>query len=430
MKKHIKILCSSLTLIHIVGTAHAQEVETLHPLKPISYSDYIHLVGENNAAYSAEKLNIPLAEASALSAAVFPDPELAVGYFDNGERRLQMGYGFSSQLSWKLELGGKRKARKKVAHDQKEMTTFALESYFKTLRAEATVAYLESIRNRHLLNVRQNTYQQLKKLAESDRIRFKLGSISELDARKSTLEAATRLNDVYAAQAAWEVSLAALSLLLGEDQTDTLWYPREDLKIFERTFDLSLLILSGQQRRADLQAARQHQNVSSSELQLAKVNRVVDLELSVGAAYNSYAANSMAPTPSFTTINVGIAIPLKFSNRHAGDLKIAQYTQQQVQRQYEHMEHVIQIEITQAYYHYEAMRKQVAQYHTGLLKEAEAILNGQIYSYQRGETSFLAVLDAQRTYNDVQHNYYETLYNQAIALVALEQAAGIWGNYL
>jgi cobalt-zinc-cadmium efflux system outer membrane protein len=36
------------------------------------------------------------------------------------------------------------------------------------------------------------------------------------------------------------------------------------------------------------------------------------------------------------------------------------------------------------------------------------------------------VLNAQRTFNEVQVNYSETLYSCAAALVELERACGIW----
>jgi cobalt-zinc-cadmium efflux system outer membrane protein len=61
-----------------------------------------------------------------------------------------------------------------------------------------------------------------------------------------------------------------------------------------------------------------------------------------------------------------------------------------------------------------------------LLENAQSVRKGKIYSYNRGETSLLEVLNAQRTYNDIQQSYYETLFNRAVALVALEKAAGIW----
>ena len=48
------------------------------------------------------------------------------------------------------------------------------------------------------------------------------------------------------------------------------------------------------------------------------------------------------------------------------------------------------------------------------------------YSYQRGASSLLEVLEAQRTYNETQQAYAEALFDYASALVELEHAVGIW----
>ena len=54
------------------------------------------------------------------------------------------------------------------------------------------------------------------------------------------------------------------------------------------------------------------------------------------------------------------------------------------------------------------------------------MVKGKIYSYDRGETSLLEVLNAQRTYDEVRTLYIEMLYNYAASLVELETSAGIW----
>ena len=61
-----------------------------------------------------------------------------------------------------------------------------------------------------------------------------------------------------------------------------------------------------------------------------------------------------------------------------------------------------------------------------MLHAAQEVIDGKIYSYNRGEVSLLEVLDAQRTYDDVQAQYIETLFNYSAALVELEKSAGGW----
>lgn len=402
------------------------QVDTSFLKKSISYHAYNRYVGQNNFNYAVEKFNVNMADANVLSASIFPDPELGFGWFDNGNTRMGMGYGFVSDLSWTVELGRKRKARMDLAKSEYTLAQYLLQDYFRNLRADAAILFLEAMQNRLLLNVQINSYQTMYRLAMSDSIRYRLGSITEVDARQSKLESRTMLNDVYQADAVWKMSLANLPVIMGYKSADTLFIPTGNFNAFDRDFNLNELITAAQNQRADLLAALQSKEVSKNLLKLAHANRVADLGISLGNTYASYTRNIVAPTPSFYQIGLGVSIPLKFSNNKPGELKSAYYAQQQAEAQYRQIELEIQASVTQAYYNYLAQQKQVQQFNNGLLNEAKLVLDGKIYSYQRGETTLLEVLNAQRTYNGVQQAYFQTLFNYASALVELERAAGIW----
>lgn len=414
-----------LSLLLISAVSNAQ-IDTTFTKVKMNYSEFLSLVNKNNLGYAAEKFNVNIAEANVEASKVFPDPELAIGASDNGQRRMQMGYGFSSELSWTLELGGKRKARINVAKSTSELTKSLLEDYFRNLRADATLNYLTSLKQKEVFEVQSNSYAILKNIAEADSTRFKLGSIAEIDARQSKLEANAMLNEVYQSEADWKTSLLQLGSIVGNQKADSLYLPIGDLKKFDRLFDLNELITSAQNNRADLLAALKNKNVSQDILKLTKANRVLDLGLSLGVESASVVTNIVAPTPSSNSVSAGITIPLKFSNRYKGELKAAEYSVQQADVLYQQTELQIQIEVRKAWFNYLTLQKQVRQFNTGLLSDAQRLLDGKVYSYKRGETSLLEVLNAQRTYNETRLNYYETLYNCAAALVELEKTAGIW----
>lgn len=86
----------------------------------------------------------------------------------------------------------------------------------------------------------------------------------------------------------------------------------------------------------------------------------------------------------------------------------------------------VQTEVSQAFYKYEAIKKQVKQYQSGLLDDSKKVLEGMVYKYRRGETSILDVLIAQRTYNEVQEQYLGTIKDYVSALVNLEKLCGMW----
>jgi len=414
-----------IILLIFPAVSNAQ-IDTTFTTVKINYPDFLSLVSKNNLGYAAEKFNVDIAQANTEASKVFPDPELAIGANDTGQRRMQMGYGFSTEVSWTLEMGGKRKARIDVAKSTAELTKNLLEDYFRNLRADATLNYLNSLKQKEIFKVQLNSYSILKNIAATDSIRFKLGSITEIDARQSKLEANSMLNEVYQSEADWKTALLELGTTLGTQKPDTLYLPSGDLTKFDRIFDLNALIITAQNNRADLAAALKNKNVAQNVLKLTKANRVLDLGLSLGVENASVVTNVVAPTPSSNAVSAGITIPLKFSNQNKGELKAAEYGLQQADVLYKQIELQIQTEVRKAWFNYQTVQKQVRQFNTGLLADAKKLLDGKVYSYKRGETTLLEVLNAQRTYNETQLSYHETLFNYAAALVEVEKTAGIW----
>jgi Outer membrane protein len=401
-------------------TTHAQEVKVL------TFNEYINNVRNSNISYLAEKYNVDIAEANIKAAKVFSDPELSVSYTNNQNWNLQMGYGVDAELSYTLELGGKRKARMQIAKSEKEMTDALLEDYFQNLRADATTAYLTAIKQHNLYEIQKASYIQMLELARADSIRFHVGEITEVDARQSKLEAATMLNDVHSSESDFQEIMVQLLLFQGDKSMILPDSIAGVLNYHKREFDLQSLITMAQNNRADLQAALKSRELSQNNLRLAKANRAIDLGLSIGGSYSSEVRNEIAPAPTFRGVTAGISIPLKFSNTNKGELRAAQMAAEQSEKQYEAIELQISSEVMQIFNRYEITCRQVEHFNTGLLHEAETILQKKRYSYEKGETSILEVLNAQRTFNDVQVNYYETLYNCACALVELERVCGIW----
>lgn len=425
IKKKIQKWTVFLILLSFSAISNAQ-IDTTFATIEMNYPDFLSLVSKNNLGYAAERFNVDIAQANTEASKVFPDPELAIGASDNGQRRMQMGYGFSTELSWTLEMGGKRRARINVAKSTAELTKTLLEDYFRNLRAEATLNYLNSLKQKEIFKVQFNSYTILKNIATTDSIRFKLGSISEIDARQSKLEANAMLNDVFQSEADWKTALLELATMLGSQRGDTLYLPLGDLTKFDRLFNLDQLIVTAQNNRTDMLAALKNKNVAQDILKLTKANRVLDLGLTFGVENASVVSNIVAPTPSSNTVSAGITIPLKFSNRNKGEIQAAEYGLQQAEILYKQTELQIQTEVRKAWFTYQTTQKQVHQFNTGLLMDAKKLLDGKVYSYKRGETSLLDVLNAQRTYNETQLGYQETLFNYAAALVELEKTAGIW----
>lgn len=421
---------TTIFLLSIVSYLSAQApLDTAFRITPVSHAQFLSMVRSSNLSYAAEKFNIQLAQAAIEAAKVFPDPSLTFNWVDNGQKRMKMGYGFNTSVNWVLELGGKRKARSELAVSQLKVTGFLVDDFFRNLRADGTIAYLQVVLQRDILKVTKGSYESMLQLARADSVRYKLGEIKEIDARQSKLEAAAFLNDVYKAEANWKAALITLQTFMGK-HSDTLYSPENSIDMPEKDFSLHELQNVGVQSRSDIMAALKNKDVSGNMLRLAKADRVIDLGLNMGLSNNAAVLNQVSPTPSTAVVSAGITIPLKFSSRYKAELLTAQYSIQQAEMRYKQAEIQVQTEVAAAFYNYVSAKKQVQHYRSGLLEDAQKTLDGKIYSYRAGETNLLDVLNARRTYNTLIQGYHEALNNLGVTLVELERAAGIWDIHL
>ncbi|WP_260441773.1 TolC family protein [Elizabethkingia anophelis] len=418
MKFNIRFTIVTATLLSMTGIVKAQQKELL------SFDEYLSMVGKKNLTYAAQKYNVSMAEASIQTANMFPDPQLDMEGSNNGVSK-NMGYTYGGSLGWTLELGGKRRARVDLAKNQSELSRILLLDFFRNLRADASLGYVEALKSKALLDVQQDSYKNMLQLSKSDSIRYRLGTISLVTSKQSKLEAASLLNSVYQAESAEQQAITALSVFLSDNKL-TGRDVDGDFNAFNRDFGIEDLLTQALNERADLLAAKQNTQVAKSQINLERANRKIDLGLTAGVSHNTTATNEIAPSPAVNAVKLGVSIPLKFSNNRNAGLKIAEMAHSQSQLEHQQVEQSIRAEVMQAYQQYMATQKQVKQFHNGMLTEAKNILDGIIYSYKRGESSILEVLNAQRTYNDVRKDYYQALADNATALIELERKTGIW----
>jgi len=397
------------------------QVDTIILKSPLKFNSYMDLVGKHNLDYASERFEVSKAEVAIEMARVFTDPNLSFGVTRDREGQMDAGHGISSGLDATIDLFGKRRARIDLAKSEHELSKALLSDFFRILQGESAVVFLEALKQKQLFAVKLNSWQTMKRL--SDSVRLKLGSIMEIDALQSRLEAGSLYNELLQAETDLKNSSIRLSQMTGTLKEDTLWVPDGNLLFEKRTFVFSELVTLARNNRADLVAALYNKDVARKAFLLAKRERNIDLGLNLGIE-NGYLPSGNGPAA--TTFSAGIAIPLKFSNYYKGGLKQAQFQISQSELQYEKADLQIRTEIAQAIQKYQALCKQVDNFDHGLLDHAQRVRKGKIYSYNRGETSLLEVLNAQRTYNEIQQTYYETLFFRAVALVELEMAAGIW----
>lgn len=403
MKKfRLTMLCGLGWLLFSGTEAFSQE--------ELTFDSYLHKVGKQNLEFMATRLNVNIADAEVVAAKVLPDPSLD---FEAARDNFTLG------LSYTIELG-KRHARVKMAKSERDMEKLALEGSFQDLRAKSAELFLEAILQQELLKVKEESYSYMSKLSTSDSLRYMAGEITENDARQTRLETISLLNDVYEQEAAYRSALVELNQFMGID-SDTLFAPIGNWENLERDFQLAKLLDEGRVNRPEILIASKNIEVNQKSYKLVRAERRPDIDLSL-----SYERDWNHFLPQARLATFGVSIPLTFSNINKGAIKSAKLKTEQANIGFKDVELQVLAEIRQSWFGFEAERKKVAQYQTGIMDESRKVLDGMVYKYKRGEATVLDVLVSQRTYNEVCQDYLETMKGYVSSLVALERSCGFW----
>lgn len=414
-------------LIILAAMAVASLGMSAQQMVPTTFEGYLKRVLDNNLGYACEQLELPISKAEIKAAHMINDASISASYYNNSNPSMQMGQGVEVELGKTISFG-KRRANILLAENRSLLAEALLNDYLRNLRADATLAWLEALKQQELYRVKERAAKTMGQLASADSLRFTLGEIGEVDALQSRVECGIIRNEMLSAHADLLNALNALNLYTSSFSLDSLLSPTATLTPETHLVDLPSLISQAMDNRADLVAAMHERNIAYDELRATKRERNTDIDVSLTYGYNGIVLNEEAPAPAFHSGAVGISIPIPFSHFNKGDIRAAQMRTQQAEMTYKAAQLEVQTEVMQAYRTYLSLTEQMTHYSTGLLTSAEEVLKGKVYSYEHGNVGLLEVLDAYRTYDDLQTQYVETLHAQCEAWVELQRAIGIGFN--
>ncbi|MBQ9397832.1 MAG: TolC family protein [Bacteroidales bacterium] len=388
-----------------------------------SFNDYLKAVEQHNAAYTAERYSVDIAEALTAAARVFNDPEFSVEYGNNQDWSLQMGQSVETGLSYAFSLGNIRRARIGVARSEEDITRAALADWFRNLKAEATLAWIDAQEARAVMEVKRSTWEGMEQVAASDSLKAALGDVSTVDARQSRIEARALRGEYLAAEAEYKNALNTLSLFA--DGMPIQEIPEDDLVLILPDRSAQELVELALEHRADLRAAELSRTLSERNLALVKASRAPEIELSAGYSYNTEVRNEIAPAPQFHGLSVGLAVPLKFSRLNRGEWLAAEQSVKQAEAAYEAAQQQIISEVQQAMVSWQAALHVAQECSDTMREDAASILESRRTAYLQGDSSLLDYLMAVRVYNETAEQCITARSGLATAAAGLLRAIGL-----
>lgn len=387
------------------------------------FNDYMKAVEQHNAAYTAERYSVDIAEAQTTAAHVFNDPSLSVEYGNNQDWSLQMGQSVEAGLSYSFSLGNVRRARINVARSEEEITRAAIADWFRNLKADATIAWVHAQESRALKEIKRSSYESMLKVADSDSTRAAVGDGSRIDARQSRIESKALYSEYLAAEAEYANALQTLSLYAGGLLFQDV--PEEDIMLSLPSCSPLEMVELALENRADLRSAELSRTLSERNLALVKASRAPEIELNTGYSYNKEVRNEIAPAPKFHGLSVGVAVPLKFSRLNRGERLAAELTAQQAEAAYEAAQQQIVSEVQQALISWQSATKVAQECSAAMLEDAASILESRRTAYLQGDSSLLDYLMSVRVYNDTAEQCIAARAGLTTATAELLRAIGL-----
>ena len=121
---------------------------------------------------------------------------------------------------------------------------------------------------------------------------------------------------------------------------------------------------------------------------------------------------------------IGVNVPLWFWEKQDSFVKEAQANVGVVKAEYLAQENMVLFEVRSSLARFDAAKKLVKIYETGVLPQTQAALETARRGYETDMLSFLDLLDSVRTLREFQMEYFESLANLEIALADLERSVG------
>lgn len=395
-----KFLASGLILLCFSLNLHAQG--------KVSLRDAIILARNNNPFYKTEKMNIEIAKTAVTTASLRPNPNLNfsiqqipsvknfapnTGFFSSANRQV------TYQVGETIPLKGQRKYKIDIANADLDISKTSLSDYERNLLNDVSQKWLEVWFANKKLELIAKAQRYSDTLLITNKIRLKDQVITTTEfTRTQIIDEQYQLMLLEAQQ---ELNSAGkdLAIMLGInnrveiDDTPVLF----SIPISE---SVDSLINYALLNRTDILTSKRAEDRAKIDQMLQEANKYQPPE--VGISYSTQ--NKVG------YIGAYVNIPIPTFDRNEGEISRAKISSAQAHSLTEANCQKVKSEIQNAYNQYQTC-KSAFEKHKIVYAKSENVLNNVKISYIKGGTTILDYLEAEKSWFDIQNDYFESLYN-------------------
>ncbi len=348
----------------------------------------------NNAQYQTDLTAIAIAGADVVDAGLITNPLLR--YILPGG-----GVSVSGYVNFAFDFLWQRPQRVAAAKAEGRRTEQRLIASGYTLIRDVQVAYADRILASRRAAIQAENLAVRAELARLNNVRFKYGDISELDATTTRADSAAAADDLVRAGLDTLLARTRLNALIGFPSPDTaIALEAVQDTAFNTQVEKEKFLALAYETQPQLRAAELAITSAGKRLgwERSRVLSFIAGTVAFGRADPGSGGTSTErgnqPLPN--TFNPGIQAEVPIFNRNQGRIRRARAELEQAALQYAATRQAVTRDVTDAYNRYAELSKSYGLLSSGILPGLEAAVQGATSAYQRGDISYLPVLEAQR----------------------------------
>jgi cobalt-zinc-cadmium efflux system outer membrane protein len=380
------------------------------PTGVVTLEDALAHALRSNPDLAASSWEVRAAEARVVQAGLRPNPEVGVEveeFAGTGDRREFDTAVIKPMLSQRLEMGGKRSKRTRVAALEKDLAGWDYESKRLDVVTEVRKAFVAVLGAQERLALTEDMVRLSEEIHQAVSKRVEAGRVSSLEATKAGVTLATSRIQHEHARRDLNVARRRLAETWGSDVTafDAVEGRLDD--VFEVPPLETLVARISQSPEVARWGTAAERNRAVVEME--KAGRIPDLTLSGGIQHFN-------ETEDHAYI-VEVSMPFPLFDRNQGAVRETEHRLARGREERRAAEVEIRVALASAYEDLAAAEAEASSLRDVVLPAAREALNAAEEAYERGKLGYLDVLDAQRTYFEANRHWVDawTVYHETVA---------------
>lgn len=372
----------------------------------------------SNPEVRASRYRVESSKARVLGAKALEDPEVGVEFMNVpiSTTDVKRGEQINYMIEQKIPFPGKRYERGKAARYDVLATEGMSRGEIQDIVLDVTQTYYDLYRLDRMIEVNRESQKLLRQLRSSTETWYATGKASAALPLKVEVELTMIQNNEILLRQERLTHEAHLLALLNQRDHSSIVLPRK-IRLPKLRLSIDDLLYQSGESRPEINQLKAMEKRDKAKLTAAKQGLLPDFSL--GFEYNQRPGMEDAWTGK-----ASLNLPLFFWGKNRGEIREAKADLMATKAEHEAIKNHTYHLVEEAYNNVRSFEKILGSYERQVLPRARTALHAAQTGYASNQTDFMTLIDAARSYRDLEASYYETQAELGMAFAKLERLVG------